>query len=374
VSTPSYSPGLEGVIGGQTAISHLADTGLYYRGYSIQDLAERATFEEVAYLLLMGELPTREELADFRAELAAERAVPPAVLQLLATIPPLASSMDALRTGISFLAHFDPDEDDDSHGANVRKAVRLLAKIPTLIGARHQLDFERSPLEPKPELSHAANLLYLITGKVPDELAERVMDRSLILYAEHEFNASTFAARVTVSTLSDLHSGITSAIGALKGPLHGGANEAAMETLLQVAEPERAEAWVMDALARKERIMGFGHRVLRGGDSRARILKEWGLRLAEQKGDRKWSRIADTMETVMAREKGLYPNVDFPCGWTYYLLGLPVELYTPIFVASRTAGWSAHIIEQLDNNRLIRPRSEYTGPAAREFVPLERRE
>ncbi len=374
MTTPSYSPGLEGVIAGQTAVCQILETGLYYRGYAIQDLAEGATFEEVAYLLLLGELPNRSQLAAFRDQLNRERAVPAEVLRILRELPLHASPMDALRTGVSSLAAFEPELEDNSHDANVRKAVRLLAKVPTLIGAREAFRAGRQPADPDPGRSHAANLLLQITGRAPDELAARVMDVSSILYAEHELNASTFAARVTVSTLADLHAGIVSAIGTLKGALHGGANERAMETLLAIGDPERAEAWVMDALARKERIMGFGHRVLRHGDTRARILGGWGQRLAQETGEMRWSRTAQILETVMEREKGLKANVDFPCGWVYYLLGLPVEVFTPIFVASRVSGWAAHVIEQLDDNRLIRPRSEYLGPeAGRRFVPLAER-
>lgn len=371
MSTAPYSPGLEGVIGGRTAICTIDESGLSYRGYPIEALAEEATFEEVAYLLLLGELPNAGQLEAFRGQLREERAIPAALVDALRCLPAVESPMDVVRSGVSLLAHWDPEVGDNSREANLRKAVRLLAKLPTLIGTWHALAAGDRPREPRPALSHAANLLYLITGREPDELEERIFDLSLILYAEHEFNASTFAARVTVSTLSDLHSGITSAVGALKGPLHGGANEAAMETMLSIGDADRAEAWVLAALARKERIMGFGHRVLRQGDTRARILTAWGRRLAEGKGDTHWGRMAETMQTVMEREKGLKPNVDFPCGWVYYLLGLPVSLYTPIFVCSRTSGWSAHVIEQLEDNRLIRPRSEYTGPATgRAFMPL----
>jgi 2-methylcitrate synthase len=373
LTTSDYSPGLEGIVAGRTSICTITDAGLFYRGYAVQDLAQQACFEEVAYLLLFGELPSRGQLDEFRAALNAERALPSALVQILRSIPREAPAMDVVRSGASLLAQFDAEVDDNGRQANLRKSIRLLARFPTLVGARHQIVSGREPLEPKTELSHAANLLYLLTGRVPDELAARVMDVSLILYAEHEYNASTFAARVTVSTLSDLHSGITSAIGALKGPLHGGANERAMEMLLQIGEPDRAEDWVLGALRRHERIMGFGHRVLRHGDTRARILSEWGRRLAAERDETRWSRIAEIAETVMEREKGLRPNVDFPCGWVYYLLGLPVSLYTPIFVSARTPGWCAHIIEQLDDNRLIRPRSEYTGPPPRAFVPLEAR-
>ncbi|MBI3910720.1 MAG: citrate synthase [Armatimonadetes bacterium] len=373
MAQPAYSPGLEGVIAGETAISTITDEGLFYRGYFIQDLAEKCTFEEVAHLLICGELPSRTQLEEFRARLNEHRCLGPATLALLRHIPPATPPMDMLRTAVSFLGHFDPEAQDLTTEANQRKAVRLLASVPTVIGVWFQMQQGREPLAPRPELSHAGNLLYLITGEPPSATAQRVMDLSLILYAEHEFNASTFAARVTVSTMADLHCGIVSAIGALKGPWHGGANEQAMEMMLEIGDPERAEAWVMDALARKERIMGFGHRVVRRGDLRARLLTEAGRQLAEQAGEYRWLRMAETMERVMEREKGLKPNVDFPCGWVYYMLGLPVAAYTPIFVAARIAGWSAHISEQLAHNRIIRPRSLYTGPARRPVPPLEER-
>jgi citrate synthase len=372
MSAASYSPGLEGVIAGQTAISTVGDT-LTYRGYEIHDLADHATFEEVAYLLLYGELPGAAQCREFTTTLAGERPVPGAILETLRSIPAGADAMDVLRSGVSLLAHFDADTPDNSHDANVRKAIRVLAKVPTLIAARHRLSRGQEPVPPSPSLGHAANLLYMLSGEPPDEVAARVLDVSLILYAEHEFNASTFAARVTVSTLADLHGGLVAAIATLKGPLHGGANEKAMEMLLEIGEPERAEAWVKDALARKARIMGFGHRVYKHGDTRAQILKGWVEKLADRIGDRKWVRIAQIVEDTVRNEKGILPNVDFPCAPAYYMLGLPVELYTPLFVVARVAGWSAHIVEQLDNNRLIRPRSEYTGPAARPYVPIDQR-
>jgi 2-methylcitrate synthase/citrate synthase II len=372
MSAASYSPGLEGVIAGQTAISTVGDT-LTYRGYEIHELADNATFEEVAYLLLYGELPTAAQLRAFNDSLASERGVPSATIETLRHIPAGADAMDTLRSGVSLLAHFDRETADNSHDANIRKAIRVLAKVPTLIAARHRLAHGHEPVAPKPALGHAANLLYMLTGEEPDEVAARVLDVSLILYAEHEFNASTFAARVTVSTLADLHGGLVSAIATLKGPLHGGANEKAMEMLLEIGEPERAEAWVKDALARKERIMGFGHRVYKHGDTRAQILKGWVEKLAERTGNTKWARIAQIVEDTVRNEKGILPNVDFPCAPAYYMLGLSVELYTPFFVVARVAGWSAHIIEQLDNNRLIRPRSEYTGPAVRPYIPIDRR-
>jgi len=365
-----YSPGLEGVIGGESAVCSISEVGLAYRGYPITELSQQCTFEEVAFLLLHGELPNQEQLSAFQAELTAARPLSPQLTALVATIPAGAPAMDALRTAVSLQSHFDPEITDNSPGATLRKGIRLLAQMPALIGAWDRARTGRPPSTDASPESHAAYLLQQLTGAVPDPDSARVLDVSLILYAEHELNASTFAARVVVSTLSDLHSGIIAGIGALKGPLHGGANERAIEMLLEIGGPERAEAWVQERLARKERIMGFGHRVVRTGDSRAGILHDLGLELARKLGETRWQQTADTVQAVVEREKGLKPNVDFPCGWVYHLLGLPTELYTPIFAASRVAGWSAHILEQLNDNRLIRPRALYRGIDLRHVQPL----
>ena len=373
MSEPTYAPGLEGVIAGQTAVSAVTQDSLSYRGYAIEDLAENACFEEVAYLLLYEALPTASELAAFRDRLASVDALPAPLIELLGSIPADAVPMDVVRSAVSVLAHFDPDQNASDLDANRRKAERLIAQIAMVIGARHRLLSGHQPIAPQRDLGHAANLLYMMNGTEPDELPARVMDVSLVLYAEHEFNASTFNARVTVSTLSDLHAALAGGIGTLKGPLHGGANEAAMRMLLEIGDPAKAEAWTRDALASKRKIMGFGHRVYKHGDHRARILKEWAKKLADAVGDTRWTDISQHIEDVMTGEKGIYPNVDFPCASAYYLMGLPIDLYTPLFVASRVTGWSAHVIEQLGNNRLIRPCSEYIGPAPRPFVPIDQR-
>jgi citrate synthase len=364
-----YSPGLEGVIAGETAISTVTG-GLRYRGYPVTELAEKATFEEVAYLLLYGDLPTRRELADFRGRVAASRDLPAPLAALLPRLPRHASPMDVLRSGVSVMAHFDPDVEDSSHAANVRKAERLLGQIPTAVAAFSRLGKGLGPLPPRPDLGHVANFLYMLSGKEPDALHVRALDVSLILYAEHEFNASTFTARVVCSTESDLHSGVVAAIGALKGRLHGGANEKVMGMLRAAGGPETAEKWVHDALARKERIMGFGHRVYKTGDVRAGILKQYTRQAAEAYGQTKWEATAEAIERVLEQEKNLLPNLDWPAGRLYHALGLEVPVYTPIFVMSRVAGWCAHIIEQLDHNRLIRPRARYTGPDVRPVAPL----
>jgi citrate synthase len=372
MSSEQYFPGLEGVIAGETAISTITG-GLSYRGYSITDLAEQSTFPEVAYLLLYGELPNEEHLADFKAILDESAEVAPPIIDLLRDIPLHVGSMDVLRTGISALAHFDPQLDENTSAANIGKTIRLLAQIPILIAARHRLRKGLPLLEPDSGLSFAGNLLYLINGEVPSATQERAMDVSLILYGEHEFNASTFTARVVTSTMSDLHSAVVAAVGALKGPLHGGANERVLEVLEEVGSPQNAEAWVRQALMQKRRIMGFGHRVYKDGDPRAVILRDFCAELARAAGDTALEQIADTIERVVREEKGLPPNLDWPSARLYKYLGLEVDLYTPLFVASRVAGWAAHVIEQTENNRLIRPRSKYTGPAPRKYVPLEER-
>jgi 2-methylcitrate synthase/citrate synthase II len=372
MSEPIFSPGLEGVIAGETAISTVSG-GLQYRGYSIEDLARHATFEEVAYLLLYGELPTAEQLDQFRRRLGAAAEVPTAIVDTLRKIPPAASAMDVLRSGASLLAHWDPDRDDNSREANLRKAERLLAQLPILLAARHRLKQGKEPVAPERGRSLAANLLWMLFRADPAAGHIRAMDVTLILYAEHEYNASTFAARVIVSTLSDLYSAVTGAIGALKGPLHGGANERVLDVLRAVGKKENAETWVRAALARKEKIMGFGHRVYKDGDPRAEYLKALCAELATETGNEELEAIAGVIERVVRDEKKLPPNLDWPTGRLYHYLGLPVEIYTPLFVVSRVAGWSAHVIEQLDSNRLIRPRARYTGPAARPWLPIAER-
>lgn len=375
---PAYSPGLEGVLAGETALCHVdeGEGGLRYRGYAVSDLAEQATFEEVAYLLLFGKLPTGKELKDFSAQLAGQSVLPGPVAAFLGVVPPAAHPMDILRTSVSLLGMTDPDASDNSHDANVRKSVRLLAHIPLIIAVAHRLANGKPRVEPQPDLGFAENLLCLLTDRRGDETARvmaRVLDVSLTLYAEHEFNASTFSARVTASTMTDLHSAVTSAIGTLKGPLHGGANEAVAEMFLEIGSRDRAEQWVRDALAHKRRIMGFGHRVLKNGDSRSLIIQRQAESLSRTCGDRRWYEIATIIDRIMQQEKGLYPNLDFYTAVAYLLMGIPQQLYTPVFVCSRITGWCAHVIEQQDHNRLIRPRALYTGPMTREYVPLDRR-
>jgi citrate synthase len=372
---PAYSPGLEGVIAGESALSRIdAERNcLLICGYDLEDLTEGATYEEVAYLLLHGELPTRAQLEEFGAALRAERALPPQVLDLLRQAPAGAHPMDLLRTAVSALSFFDPETRDNSPQANTRKALRLLARIPLIIAAGHRFSQGLQPIAPHPTLGQAGNLLYMLRGSEPAPHEVRALDVSLILYSEHGFNASTFTARVVISTLSDLYSAVSAAIGALAGPLHGGANEAAMHMLLEIGSAERAEAWVLDALASKKKIMGFGHREYKKGDSRVPAMKKVGRQVAAAVGDTRWIELAEIVERTMITRKGIHPNLDFPCAYTYYLLNIPIPLYTPIFVSSRVAGWAAHVIEQLGRNRLIRPAHLYRGQDQRPFRPVDAR-
>ena len=371
----AYSPGLEGVIAGESALSRIdvEINRLILRGYDLVELTENACYEEVAYLLLYGALPTAAELAAFNRELRTERALPGPVVDLLRTAPADANPMDLVRTAVSALAFFDVETRDNSHEANVRKTVRLMAKIPTAIATGHHFAQGLEPVAPDAELDQAANLLYMLRGERPPAYEAEAMNVSLILYAEHGYNASAFTGRVVASTLADLYAAVTAAIGALGGQLHGGANEAAMEMLLEVGEREKAEQWVLDALREKKKIMGFGHREYKNGDSRVPSMKKVGRQIAEAVGEAKWPDLADVVEETMLREKGIFPNVDFPCAYTYYMMGIPIPLYTPIFVASRVVGWAAHIIEQHDGNRLIRPNHIYVGQEHRPFVMLDER-
>ncbi len=373
-----YSPGLEGVIAGESAICQVdeGDAGLRYRGYAIGDLAGRSSFEEVAYLLLFGHLPTGTELKDFSDLLLRNRQLPEQVRNFVKSLRPGMHPMDVLRTGISFLGLNDPDAHDGSRAANLRKSVRLLVQIPLLVADSYRIMAGQQPARPDVQGNFAEHLLCLVAGRKQGEAGAamaQALNVSLILYAEHEFNASTFAARVTASTLTDLHGAVTAAVATLKGPLHGGANEAVAAMLLEIGRPERAETWLREALAQKRRVMGFGHRVLRQGDARSTIIQRHAERLSHLCGDRSWYEIAATIDRIMLEEKGLRPNLDFYTAVAYLLMDIPRELSTPLFVCSRITGWCAHVIEQQDHNRLIRPRARYTGPAPRSYEPLERR-
>lgn len=368
----TYSPGLAGVIAGETAIACVDQGKLLYRGYPIAELAEKATFEEVAYLLLYGELPTSSQLATVHEALLRYRSLPKPVIDALRAIPRETAMMDVLRSMVGYTGHWDPVRGSDPDAMR-RRALWLTAQIAAIISARFRLLNGHEPLEAKDGLSHCANILYQAQGDVPDAMAERLLNLTLVLYAEHDFNASTFTSRVIVSTLSDMTSAVVGAIGALKGPLHGGANEAAMEMLQRFETAADASAWIREALAKKEKVMGFGHRVYKHGDHRAHILERELRKLADKLGQTKWMDIYDAIKDPMVNEKKIYPNVDYPCGLTYFLLGLPIDLYTPLFVASRVTGWCAHIIEQLGDNRIYRPLSIYVGEKVRPVTPLARR-
>ena len=367
--------GLAGIITGRSSICEVDEENceLYYRGYSILDLAEHSNFEEVAYLLLKGELPEKKNLGEFQNKLSEEREIPHKVDEVLKGLSAKTDPMDVLKIAVGILHTVDPDASSNEEEANIRKAIRLIAKIPTIITDNFHFSHGNEPVKPNPHLSLAENFLYMLKGKEPEAFESSALEKSLILYAEHELNASTFAARVVVSTLSDMHSGIIAAIGALKGPLHGGANERAMEMLLEIEEPEKAESWIKDALLQKKRIMGFGHRVYKKMDPRNPVIKKMSKELGERQGINKWFEISEIVEKIIDREKGLHPNLDFYASSSYYLLGIPIPLYTPIFVASRVSGWIAHVMEQYSDNRLIRPRAEYTGEKKREYVPIEDR-
>jgi citrate synthase len=367
--------GLEGVIATSSAICSIDGIKgiLKYRGYDIHDLAPKSTFDEVIYLLWHGELPTKSQVDKLSAELRRNYALPDEVLSLIKSFPKGTPTQPVLRTAYSALAIYDPDRDDNSIEANRRKALRSTAQMGPLVATVYRVTQGQEALQPDPSRSIAANFMYLLQGKWPDEVTERTVDVGLILHADHELNASTFAARVTAATLSDFHSAITSALGALFGPLHGGANSGAIKMLREIGTPDRAADWVRAALGRHERIMGFGHRVYKTYDPRARELKEMSKKLAERQGDMSLYDISVKIEEVMAQDRKLYPNVDFYSASTYTALGIPGELFTPMFAVSRIAGWSAHVLEQYENNRLIRPRAEYVGEESRQYVPVGQR-
>ena len=372
--------GLEGIVAARTTISHVyGDDGrLTYGGYEIEDLAEHATFEEVCHLLWFGELPMRAQLDALRVRIREASPLDGRVLDLLRATPPDAHPMSTLRTAVSALGLCDPDAEDMSFEASLRKSIRLTAQTIEITAAIARLRGGAEPVPAHPDLSLAGNFLYMLRGDVPDALEERIIDAALTLHAEHGMNASTFAARVTAATLSDLHSAVTSAIGTLKGPLHGGANEQVMRMLLEIADADSAAPYVRGRLARGEKIMGFGHRIYRTTDPRAPILKRLAQELVQRGGNTKWLEISDRIQETMREEmdrkgKAVYPNVDFFSASVYYTLGIPLDLFTNVFACARMAGWTAHVIEQNADNRLIRPASEYVGPKARRVRPMEER-
>src|SRR5262245_855897 len=365
--------GLEDTVATSSAICYLdGDRGvLSYCGYDIHDLARHATFEEVCYLLWHRRLPTRGELGDLQAQLVAARALPEPLLRLMRALPAGSASghsndgMDLLRTLTSALSHYDPDTSDNSPQANYRKAVRLTSQISSIVATLGRMNKGGGPIQPDPVLGHAGNFLYMLSGERPSGLATRAFDVALILHADHELNASTFAARVAAATLTDIHSTIVAAIGTLKGPLHGGANADVMRLLLEIgpgAGAEKAEEAVRARLARKEKIPGFGHRVYHTEDPRATHLRQMSRDLGQRAGEPVWFEMSQRIEALVKAEKKLNPNVDFYSASTYHALGIEIDLFTPIFAVSRVSGWTAHVLEQYANNRLIRPRAEYIGP------------
>ena len=377
IDTPAKA-GLEDVVAASSSICYLdGERGvLAYRGYDIHDLADSATFEEVCYLLWHGRLPNRAELGELQSQLAACRRLPDGVLRLIRSLPP-ANSMDLLRTLTSSLSHYDSGANEMSPDGRYRTSVKLTAEIGSVVATMARVGAGGGTVDPDPALSHAANFLYMLRGKRPTALETRAFDVALILHADHEFNASTFAARVAAATLSDVHSSIVAGIGALKGPLHGGANTDVMNMLFQMgqdATDQKVEEVVRAKLARKEKIAGFGHRVYRTEDPRATHLRKMSEELCKLTGNLRWFQMSQKIEQVVKAEKKLNANVDFYSATTYHALGIPVDLFTPVFAVSRISGWTAHVLEQYSNNRLIRPRAEYTGPPyPQQYVPLDRR-
>jgi citrate synthase len=373
--------GLEDVVAGESAICYLdgARGVLAYQGYDIHDLANAdrgASFEEVCYLLWHGRLPSRAELGDLQTQLAAARPLPEPVLRAMRSLPKV-DGMDALRTLTSILGHYDPDSTVMTPQANYRKAVRLTGQVGSLVATWGRMSSGGGQIDPDPALNHAGNFLYMLTGQRPSALATRAFDVSLVLHADHELNASTFAARVAAATLTDIHSTIVAAVGTLKGPLHGGANAEVMKMLLDIGQNatlERAEEFVRAKLARKEKISGFGHRVYRTEDPRATHLRRFSKLLGEKTGQPQWYQMSERIEALVKGDKGLYPNVDFYSASMFYAMGIPIDLYTPIFAVSRVSGWTAHVLEQYANNRLIRPRTDYVGPPyPQQFLSLDQR-
>jgi citrate synthase len=367
--------GLREIVAAQTQISDIDGTEgrLWYVGFPIEDLAAHATYEEVVYLLQNLRLPTQTELDDVVAFMVEQRDPSRFIRDLMPTLAQQTSPMSMLRTTVSAASAYDPDGWDTSPEANARKALRLIARTPTFLAMYHRLRTNQETVDPSPKLGHAANFLYMLTGVEPSPEDADTLDTTFTLYADHTMNASTFTARIIASTLADIHSAVTGAIAALKGPLHGGANEESMKMLEEVGSPERADAYIRDRLDRKQKIMGFGHAVYRTMDPRARILKRMAKDIGERHGDLRWYEISEALEEVALREKGLNPNVDFYAASVYHMLGIPTDLMTPIFAIARMAGWTAHVREQYADNRVIRPDSEYVGPRDQTWTPIEQR-
>jgi 2-methylcitrate synthase len=367
--------GLDGVVVDNTAVSHVMPetSSLTYRGYRVHELADQCSFEEVAFLMLYGELPGKSQLEGFTKRERSLRKIDANLVKVIELMPRDAHPMDAIRTGVSYLGMHHPKSLDFTPAQVEDAAVDMLAKIPTIVCAYQRIRRGNAPIEARADLSFSENFFHMYFGKVPDKRIVKAFDVSMVLYAEHSFNASTFTCRVVTSTLSDIYSAITSAIGALKGPLHGGANEEVMYLLKEIGDPAKAQAWITDALAQKKKVMGFGHRVYKKQDSRAPTMDRYAREIAGIVGEPKWHQIADIVEKTMISTKNIYPNLDFPSGLLYYLMGIDIDQFTPLFVMSRITGWSAHFMEQAKNNRLIRPLAEYTGSPERSIVPIDKR-
>ncbi|RPH00386.1 MAG: bifunctional 2-methylcitrate synthase/citrate synthase [Candidatus Pelagibacter sp. TMED153] len=367
--------GLLGIVVDETTISHVVPelSALTYRGYTVQSLCDKCDFEEVAYLVLNGDLPNKKQLKRFIKEERSQRKLSKQILKNIQSMPKNAHPMDVIRTCVSLMALEDKDTKDNSPKANMRKTMRIFAKTPTAVAAYFRYRKGKKIISPTKNLSFSENFFKMMFNKVPDKEIVRAFDISLILYAEHSFNVSTFTARTITSSLSDLHGAITGAIASLKGPLHGGANEAVMHMMKQIGKPEKAKAWIENALAKKKVVMGFGHRVYRTGDSRVPTMKHYMFKVAKLLKKEKYTKIYEILEKVMIERKNIHPNVDFPCGPTYYMMGIDIDFYTPIFVMSRITGWSAHIMEQHNSNKLIRPLSKYKGEKVREVMLLNQR-
>lgn len=367
--------GLDGVVMDTSSVSKVNPhtNSLIYRGYPVQDLAENCSFEEVAFLMYKGELPNATQLADFTKKERSYRDISATLLNVIKALPPKCHPMDSVRTAVSFMGCEDARIWDSTPATNLDKAMMLLAKIPTAVAADYRFKKGLDFIPPKADLTMAENFFHMCFGKVPQKEVVKAFDVSLILYAEHSFNASTFTARVVTSTQSDIYSATVAGIGALKGPLHGGANEMVMHMMKEIADPAKAEAWMLDALANKKKVMGFGHRVYRSGDSRVPTMKKYAQVMADVTGEQKWMQMYTALEKVMVEKKKIYPNLDFPAGPAYYMMGFEIDFFTPIFVMARTTGWSAHIMEQTADNRIIRPLSEYIGAEQRKVTPLSER-
>ena len=376
IPAPQIAKGLEGIVAAATQLSDVQGLlgKLSYRGYDINDLADHSTFEETVDLLWYGALPSPELLEKLTRKFIAARPLPREVLEGMELFPKHTSTMEVLRTVVSILGLHDPDGISNTVSANVRKSIRLTAQMPTITAAWHNISQGRKPIPPRGDLSHAANFLYMLTGKDPAAEAAHILDVALILHMDHGLNASTFVARAIASTESDMYSAVSGALGALKGPLHGGANEAVMKMLVSLGDVEKVEPFVMDALGAHRKISGFGHRIYKTTDPRAEQLRRIALMLADHTGNRKWVDISEKMRQVMARERpDIYVNVDFYSASVYYTLGIPIDLFTPIFAISRVAGWTAHVMEQLMDNRIMRPDSIYVGPKDQKYVPVDKR-